>query len=120
MASAHFRAIAEAHLISTAPNCSFACSSFLAYLDTRAFRNDTLRVKILLMTVMTFLTLQSAISMFSVWHYSTNQHRDEDTFYSQTVADCFATGPVAVVGGLIQGFLAYRASSVSLFLLARR
>ncbi|ORY78455.1 hypothetical protein BCR35DRAFT_332336 [Leucosporidium creatinivorum] len=90
----------------------FACSSFLSYLDKPAFQHDSRRMKCLLFAVMFFLCLQSTISMYSVWHYGTNQNRDEDTLYAQTVADCFATGPVAVAGALVQGFLAHRASSL--------
>ncbi|KAM0792163.1 hypothetical protein ACM66B_004860 [Microbotryomycetes sp. NB124-2] len=80
------------------------------YVNTRAFHADPRWLKALLWTAALACTVQAGISFYSIWHYSTWQQRDEDTLYSQTIPDCFATAPVGVVGVLVQGYLIYRAS----------
>ncbi|KAK4048720.1 hypothetical protein OIO90_005713 [Microbotryomycetes sp. JL221] len=88
----------------------FAIAKLSSYFHTKAYRTDPRWLKTLLHATVIACTAQSAISFYSIWHYSTWQQRDENTLYDQTLADCFATGPVGIVAVLVQGYLVYRAS----------
>ncbi|ORY79266.1 hypothetical protein BCR35DRAFT_304657 [Leucosporidium creatinivorum] len=87
-------------------------STTLAYVYSPLFAKDSRYIRMLLAAVIILETVQSGFNFYSLWHFSTLQHRDALSLWHLTEFDTMSTLFLGWEGALVQGFLATRVASL--------